>query len=310
MSKPKVSTVLTTYDRPDEFKRSLHSAIEQTYHNMEIVIVDGGSECEYISEVISSYPDFDEIQIHRHARNRGISAARNTGIENATGELIAFLDDDDIWRPEKIEKQVSRMESEDRQICYTWMERVDENGNVTGGWWPTASGMIQQDALKTGFPAPSAFCMSKEALTEVGGFDESLTILEDPDLGFRLMNKYEYACVPEVLVKAAPSGEPSSERVQEKKQALEYLLEKHAPLPDSFGPEATELFKYKLYTSLGMTALKAEEYEIARDSYLNAIRAKPQISKELLYALVAFGGRPMHKLGLYLKQSYIEPKFG
>lgn len=308
MSTPTISVILPTYNRPDKLRDAIQSAADQTYSNIEIVVVDDGSDEEYVYDVVNSFSKSDNIQIRQHNKNRGVAAARNTGLDSASGELIAFLDDDDVWKPKKIEKQVHAMLSEDRPICYTWMDRVDENGNVTGGWRPTESGMIHREDLDSGLPGPPAFCYRMEVLNEVGGFDESLPILEDVDLGMRLLGNYEYACVPQTLVLAQVTGEPTSERVQNKKRAVEYLLNKYKSRYEQSNPKSFRSFKSDLYSGLGMSALKAGEYSLARRSYFVALKEQPQISKELLYALTSLGGPFTHEPARFIKRKLFDSR--
>ena len=90
-------------------KRAIQSVLEQTYYELECIVVDDASK-DQTEEVISSFED-DRLRYFRHEKNKGASAARNTGIKHAKGELIAFLDDDDEWISTKLEKQVPFLQS-------------------------------------------------------------------------------------------------------------------------------------------------------------------------------------------------------
>lgn len=99
-----VSCILTTYNRSYVLKRSLNSIINQTYKNLEILVIDDCSS-DNTKEIVKIYND-SRIKYIRHNLNKGLAQARNTGMENSTGEFMAFLDDDDEWLPHKLKEQL------------------------------------------------------------------------------------------------------------------------------------------------------------------------------------------------------------
>lgn len=306
MKNPKVSVILPTYNRPNKIQTAVDSITNQTYENIEIIIVDDASQEDYVDKISKNVATKYEPTVIKHNKNMGQAAARNTGIRAANGKYIAFLDDDDIWEPTKIEKQLRVMIDEQRPVSYTWINRVDEHGNITGTSRPTATGIVRRQALTTGFPGPPAVCIEREVLEQLGGFDESLPAMEDSDLGIRLIDKYEHSCVPEVLVHAEAGGEPSSEYVKRKKQAVEMLVNKHTPLANRFGFDATDIYKFGLYSSLGMSAMKSRDYAVARSSYIKALRCNPQFCKELAYLGISLGGPLTHRPALLVKQVILD----
>ncbi|OKH14938.1 glycosyl transferase family 2 [Fischerella major NIES-592] len=117
---PLVSVVIPTYNRADLIKHTLNSAIRQSYKNLEIIIIDDGS-VDNTEEVVKAIDD-SRIRYIRLPNNSGGSVARNTGIENARGEYIAFLDSDDLWIPEKIELQLASIQKHpnpQKVVCHT-----------------------------------------------------------------------------------------------------------------------------------------------------------------------------------------------
>src|SRR2546426_2534703 len=99
-----VSVIVRTYNRAYAIRDALESALKQSYHDFELIVVDDGST-DHTSEVVQSFCD-ERIRLVRHERNRGVAAACNSGISAARGEFVAFLDSDDIWKPSKLERQV------------------------------------------------------------------------------------------------------------------------------------------------------------------------------------------------------------
>src|SRR2546429_9117536 len=106
---PKVSVIIPTYNRAEFLCSAITSVLNQTFHNFEIIVVDDASQ-DHTREVMNSLGD-KRIRYIRHEKNKGVAATRNTGLVNAKGTYIAFLDDDDEWLPEKLQKQFNLLES-------------------------------------------------------------------------------------------------------------------------------------------------------------------------------------------------------
>jgi len=105
---PTVSVVIPTYNRAELLTRAIDSVLAQTYDDFELLVVDDGSTDD-TEAVVTAYDD-DRVRYLAHETNRGANPARNTGIEAAEGEFVAFLDSDDEWRPRKLEAQLDRLE--------------------------------------------------------------------------------------------------------------------------------------------------------------------------------------------------------
>lgn len=202
---PLVSVVIPTYNRANVVSRSIRSVISQTYQKLQIIVVDDGSQ----DETESVLAGFSGIRIMRQ-RNKGVSAARNAGIAESSGELIAFLDSDDEWMPEKIEKQVSLYDPEEPFfICHSnelWV-RNDTTVNQKdihakqGGFFFTR-------AVERCLISPSAVLISRPLLDAVGWFDEGLEAAEDYDMWLRVTCSYRVDFVDEKLV-IKHAGQPN-----------------------------------------------------------------------------------------------------
>lgn len=199
---PKVSVIIPTYNRAELLPRAVDSVLAQTFTNYEIIIVDDCSP-DNTQAIISEFDD-SRIRSLRHERNQGASAARNTGIEYARGEYIAFLDDDDEWLPINLEEQVRILDSSSHRVglIYGWMDTVeDSSGRLILGSRDTMSGDVFEDALGLNFPPTPTLLVRSSVAREVGGFDESLTIYEDPDFFLRISQRYEVSVLPKVVAK-------------------------------------------------------------------------------------------------------------
>lgn len=124
---PRVSVIISTYDRAALLPRAVNSVLAQTFSDYELIIVDDCSSDD-TQEVIAEFTD-PRIRSVRHKENRGLPASRNTGVRNAKGEYIAFLDDDDEYTPERLSLQVSRFEAASPAVglVYGWMDKVDDS---------------------------------------------------------------------------------------------------------------------------------------------------------------------------------------
>lgn len=126
----KVSVIIPTYDRVNYLKLTLDSVINQTYSNIEIIVVDDGSPNEDTEKLCRSYQNIFYIKIENSG---GPANPRNIGFTNSTGDFIAFLDDDDIWLPHKITDQVSILEQhQEFGLVHSYCEVIDGNGMRTG----------------------------------------------------------------------------------------------------------------------------------------------------------------------------------
>ncbi len=127
-NKNKVSIIIPFYNRVELVKRSLKSALNQTYKNIEILLVNDGSKDDIgpIKKMVSEHKNVKLIDVKP---NKGAANARNVGIKEATGDYIAFLDSDDEFLPEKVEKQLFRMVLENADVSYTKYTRMDDKGN-------------------------------------------------------------------------------------------------------------------------------------------------------------------------------------
>lgn len=200
---PKVSVVIPTYNRSKILPRAIDSVLKQTYENLELVVVDDASTDETDS-VVTGYED-DRLKYIRHETNSGNGGiARNTGLEHTTGEYVGFLDDDDVWLPEKLEKQVAVFEEsddEDLGLVYCWMNYYDGEELVERRH-PTVSGDVFYEMLdKNAITAASTLLTRREVLGDIGAFDTDVPRGIDSDWIRRVARAYTVDYVPEVLVR-------------------------------------------------------------------------------------------------------------
>ena len=193
-----VSVIIPTYNRAQWLPEIINSVLRQTFPDFELIVVDDGST----DETAQVLREFSESIRVIHQQNRGVSAARNRGIHESKGELIAFLDSDDLWKLRKLEVQVGYMHAHPQvMICQTeeiWIRRgVRVNPAKKHKKY---SGWIFEKMLPLCIVSPSAVMMRKSLLDEIGMFDESLPVCEDYDLWLRVGLRYPIMLIEEPLI--------------------------------------------------------------------------------------------------------------
>lgn len=208
---PTVSMIVPTYNRAHLLGRAIQSVLNQTYQDFELIVVDDGSS-DNTGEVVATFAD-SRIHYLRHEENRGAAAARNTAIKTAQGRYIAFLDSDDEWLPEKLEKQMKVFGNVSSRvgIVYTDMWRIGQDG-VRKYWH--SSRIMPEDGLiydhliggrLTGI-SMSSVIIRRGCFAKVGMFDEELSRLIDRDLFIRLSKHFYFYHIAEALVNYYETG--------------------------------------------------------------------------------------------------------
>lgn len=196
--KPLVSVIIPTYNRDWIVKEAIESVLAQDFSDYELIVVDDGSD-DRTPEILAAYED--PITVIRQS-NRGVSAARNRGIAAATGRLIAFLDSDDLWLPQKLSAQVNFFaENPNAVICQTEEQWVRNGVRVNPKKRHLKfSGMIFERSLALCLVSPSAVMITKALFDAVGVFDEDLPACEDYDLWLRISCRYPVDLIETPLI--------------------------------------------------------------------------------------------------------------
>lgn len=203
VKEPLVSVIIPTYKRPEKLPRAIASVLNQTYSNVEIIIVDDNNPetdaRKRTEEIMSTYADNPRVRYIKHEKNKNGSAARNTGARYSQAKYVAFLDDDDEFLPEKIAAQVKRLEElpDEYAVCYTKVVFEKENGNISESK-ENREGDLFFDALtrELSFQAGSNLFIRKEVFDSIGGFDESFKRSQDKEVVTRLLQHHKIAYAP------------------------------------------------------------------------------------------------------------------
>lgn len=198
---PIVSVIVPTYNRTDMLAETLKSILNQTYQDFEIIVVnDAGVD---VSHVIENYNQSGKIVYIQHEKNKGLAAARNSGIKAARGKYIAYLDDDDIFYPDHLETLINFFETNDYKVAYTDAYRAYQD--MRDGRYVTIKREIANTSdfdynriLFENFIPVLCFSHEKSCIDHVGLFDETLGAHEDWDLWMRMSRKFKFAHIKKI----------------------------------------------------------------------------------------------------------------
>ncbi len=198
---PTVSVIVPAYNCGRYVASAVTSALQQDYPPAEVIVVNDGST----DETEARLSDFGGVITVVHQSNRGPAAARNCGVRYASGELVSFLDADDVWLPGKLSKQVEKLHRGEFGLVHCGLRYVDEHGirlfdEVSGeeGWVALAILRYRGRPVLQGLG--STALLRRHDYLEVGGMDESLRVAEDWDFGYRFASRYRVGFVAEPLV--------------------------------------------------------------------------------------------------------------
>jgi len=271
---PTISVVIPTYNRSDSLARCLNSVFSQTVTDLEVIVVDDCSTDD-TEEVVNS---FDNIQYIRHDRNKGGSAARNTGIKAATGKYVAFLDSDDEWLPQKVEKQLKEFtrSPDSVGVVYTGLY-FSRNGERRIGRIPEASGDIYEQQLMRDHVGPTSTVMvRRECFENVGMFDPKLPARQDYDMWLRLSEEYEFRNVREPLtVLYTNRTDRISSQYEQRIQADEVMLERVFNRVADFNSEKQKKILSKQYETTALFSYLSQQFTDARRYSMKSIKIHP-----------------------------------
>ena len=232
---PKVSVIITTYNRAHLIGRAIQSVLDQTFQDFELIVVDDSST-DNTDEVIKEFQKEDQrIRYMKHDENKGGAAARNTGIGAACGEFIAFLDSDDEWYRNKLECDVQILNNNNNKgciICSTGHTFINEKtGKIKSKAIFEKRVISQKIALRGECFTTNDFIVIRQAAIDIGGFDEKLPARQDWDFWIRITSMGKGIQVPLYTVnKYIMRGDQISAGLGRKLEGTTLLFMKHNTL--------------------------------------------------------------------------------
>lgn len=197
---PIVSVIIPTFNRSNLLIAAINSVINQTFSDFELIVIDDAS-ADNTKKKVASIND-KRIKYLSHSKNSGVCAARNTGLKAAQGQYIAFLDSDDEWLPNKLEKQLALFKNspENVGVIYSWLQVINEQGHIIRIRKPDIRGDVNESLIYNniiGTPSTvmiRAICFEPHLM-----FDKSLRCCEDWDLWLQISKNYKFEVISEPL---------------------------------------------------------------------------------------------------------------
>ena len=295
---PLVSVVIPTYNRADILADAINSVFAQTYDDIQVIVVDDGSTDD-TSELVENFP---EVMYHKQ-KNRGANAARNTGIELSNGEYVAFLDADDRWASEKIERQVDAFAAagDDCGLIHTGIERQDFGNNLIDRVIPPDPKESKRRLLLGNYVGTFSTVMVRSGVFDkVGLLDEDLPSWQDWEFYLRVADEFGFARIKEPLTIKRTGKENQISR------DLDTLVNTTYPIFESkiktqaapFGVLFRRKALARLRMEVGDAALSNNDISTARKFLFGGLRLYPFEPKLLAYSLVSLGGKNAYETAL------------
>jgi glycosyltransferase involved in cell wall biosynthesis len=295
---PQVSVILTTYNGASRgyLGTAIESVLNQSFQDFELLIIDDGSS-DHTADECKQYLGDGKVK-YIFQENKGLAGARNTGIESSSGEYICFLDDDDVWKPEKLQRQLEFMQNRLSEVgnwglIFTWLELIDERENVVSYRGHHQEGWIYRDLLfENTIDAPSSVLIKREVFNRVGLFDEDFGRCADWDMWLRLSKEYRIFPTKEYLVQYREHSNSMSAHVEE------FLEEEKAVLKKALFDVPSEINPSEVYASCYMNRsichFAVDEFQQFRKMFLKGIKIslKPLRVEHILLFVLSLLGRP------------------
>jgi glycosyltransferase involved in cell wall biosynthesis len=310
-----VSVIIPAYNYARYIPGAVNSVLAQTYQDYEIVVVDDGSTDDTRQALGDSLHKITYV----YQQNRGVSAARNVGLERSHGELIAFLDADDSWVPDKLDRQVRFLRDHTTigLVCSGAEHINDGEGDAS----PTSpqpldcsiwlnNGVIVKDAfsvlLETNFIITSTVVIRRECIRKVGTFDESLRSVEDRDLWLRTARHFPIAYMPGAVVqkRSHPNNLSADGTLctQSRIRVLEKVGRERVGLQHRDRVYIRKRLAF-LYFELGTMCQDTDNYRLARKHFRASLMKKVQLDP-LLFYLASFINKSVTAWLISLKRRY------
>jgi glycosyltransferase involved in cell wall biosynthesis len=283
---PLISVIIPTFERPEFLRAAICSVLRQTIKDLEVLVIDDGSAID-LPPLIDAFGDA-RIRYLRHDSNRGEAASRNTGILNARGAYLAFLDDDDEWLQEKLRLQIELFSHcPDTVGCvYGGYEAIRaRDGEVLWRRVPTKRGDLSRELLQRNvLGIPSTVMLRRQCVERVGLFDEDIAFGLDHDLWLRIAHEYRFDFVPEVVARYTIHQRQVSNDA--------FVIAKgHADLLRKYGsrlrPDRRRVGR--IYFSLGRAMCLRGLSASGRRALLKALRANPLNVRPYIYLALSLG---------------------
>jgi glycosyltransferase involved in cell wall biosynthesis len=273
----RVSIVIPTYNRARYVVQTVDSVVAQTFGDWHLIIVDDGSTDE-TPRRLEPYTRDARISLLRK-QNRGQATARNIGLHHARGELLCFLDSDDVWKPDKLARQVRLMDEHPQyDVVYGDRETIDADGRLLHrDNMQRHSGRITRKLLSDNFISFSTAMIRADRLRAIGGFDTDVRYGDDYDMWLRLSVDARFLYVPEIFAAYRSMDEQISSnqeaRFESNRQTLQRFFDNH---PGFATPEVVAETWCRFHIRRGRHRMAQAGHRAALPDLVRALRVEPR----------------------------------
>lgn len=281
-----ISVIIPAYNAEQYIRAAIQSVLAQTHPAQEIIIVDDGSTDgtrQAVEELQKQRGSDAPVIRYIYQQNQGPAAARNTGIKNAVGDYVAFLDADDRWLPARLERQMAVLRTRpDAGLVCSGRLRVDEfTGRKTidcaGSKFSFSNDSYRDLWTHGNYVVTSSVLARKRCLEEAGGFDEDPRVLgsEDAEMWLRVAEKFQIVYVNEPLVEyLVRQGGMNRSNIQRSYESAIFVLQKHEARFRARYADAASVIRRcwgRLYHAWGLALFDAEQFALAGEKFRKAL---------------------------------------
>lgn len=279
-----VSVIIPTYNRAGTIKRSIESVLNQSYQDFEIIVVDDGST-DNTNQVVMEFAD-SRIRYLKNDRRMGANGSRNVGIQNAIGAYIAFQDSDDVWKNNKLEKQMNLfLNRKDLDVVYSRYLRHWLNGEkelVPGREY--TSQMLQDELAgtlaKLNVIGTPTMVVKRKCFDECGAFDLNVRRFQDWELNIGFVRRYKYGFVDEDLVDAYVLTDSITNHAENLLESIAYIVKKHQAFFEA--QETIDMHLISLVTlALSEKGMKKLQFLLGEELFFRGIYEKEKKQKNM-----------------------------
>jgi glycosyltransferase involved in cell wall biosynthesis len=293
---PLVSAILPVYDRAGSVARAIDSVLGQSYAPVDLIIVDDGST-DGTAEILERYSNRATIL---RQENRGVYAARNLALGHAKGELVAFIDSDDAWLPDKLARQVPLMLGEvglvygDVAIVAEPRDDALRTGRTSFSWGTPRRGRVLEGLAAGNFVPTCTALVRKSALEEVGGFPEESRISADYLTWFRIAKRHAFDFVPEpVALYTLHEGGISYDLGRALAARIRLFQEERARIEDAEIRRILDRLLFNLGIHIALAAVRGRAKTVERPLALAREAAATIKGREALWSTITFAANQM-----------------
>lgn len=292
MNKIEVTVIIPTYNGSNTISRALHSLTNQTYKSFEVIVVDDngkGSNRQKQTEIeVMKYSQSLDLKYLVHEKNFNGAAARNTGLKEANGDFICFLDDDDVYLKDRLLKATNilkKNKSADLLFCAVLIQRNGKLVNIVRPY--NASNMQRELLLNTAlFGTGSNIFMRREILNKVGGFNEKYFRRQDNEFLLRALEDGTYIMTNDIDIVKCNSGVLNLPSYEKMCISNELYYNDFKKLIDSFNEEDYTLFQQKERAWLLFCCMMREKQEIIEEAKTALLEYRNlKVSEKIQYSM-------------------------